>query len=141
MKEKRIIKVTGLQKPINEETHEIELVTEGTCYEKNENLYIVYEESEISGMEGTTTTLKLEGEDKVVLSRYGTSASQMVFQESKRVNSFYDTLYGQFKMELITHHLDIQVDQDTKRGHIEIHYDLNITGLMESSNKLKIQLM
>ena len=51
----------------------IEVITPGKFIVK-ENLYeVVYEESEISGMKGTTTTLKIE-EDRFILERVGTTS-------------------------------------------------------------------
>ena len=53
------------------EDGKIEVVTKGKLYKKNDLYYAVYEETEISGMKGTTTTLKI-GSDKLSLIRIGT---------------------------------------------------------------------
>ncbi|MDF2533142.1 MAG: hypothetical protein K0Q65_2723, partial [Clostridia bacterium] len=41
------------------EKNEIEFFVEGTYTEKGDSIYITYKESALSGMEGTTTTLKI----------------------------------------------------------------------------------
>ncbi|MCC5912047.1 MAG: DUF1934 domain-containing protein [Clostridiaceae bacterium] len=141
MKETRMIKVIGVQKDVKGEENKIELVTEGSFYEKNGSLYIVYKESEISGMEGSTTTLKIEGENKVSMKRFGNSDLQLVFQEGKGFDTKYNTQYGDLDMEIFTNKLQVAIAGDGKKGSIEIQYDLWIAGLADTSNDLKIQLM
>ncbi|SCZ00008.1 DUF1934 domain-containing protein [Alkaliphilus peptidifermentans] len=138
MKEEILIRVSGVQKDSKGEENKIELVTEGIIYKKNNYLFIVYEESEISGMEGTTTTIKIEGENKIFLKRYGNNDSTMVFEMGKRYNSAYKTLYGNFEMELYTNKLEVDISNQLKQGKIEIHYELAISGLVESKNQLTI---
>lgn len=141
MKETRMIKVIGTQRDEKGEENTIELLTEGVLYEKNGNIYIVYEETQISGMEGTTTTLKIEGTNKVSMKRFGNTTAQFVFEEGKRFDSLYHTGYGNFKMELVTNHLTIQLNDLSKKGKIEIQYELTVSGLVETVNQLKIEVM
>lgn len=141
MKETRMIRVTGVQKDAKGIENKIELMTEGSCYEKKEHLYIVYEETEISGMEGATTTLKIEGENKVSMRRFGSSDMQLIFQVGKSFNSQYRTQYGDFEMEIFTKKLDVELCSQTKKGKIVIQYDLWIAGLADTANELNIQVM
>ena len=54
---KAIINIRTTQVDINTKQDEvIELITEGKFYKKSDAYYLVYDESEISGMQGTTTT-------------------------------------------------------------------------------------
>lgn len=138
MKEERMIRVEGSQKNSDGEESKIQLATMGNVYEKNQHIYVVYEETEISGMEGTTTTLKIDENNRVCIKRYGNTASQMIFEEGKRHTSDYRTLYGDFKMEVLTNLLDVQIDSKALRGTIKIHYDLSISGLVETQNQLYI---
>lgn len=110
----------------------------GNVYKKNQHIYVVYEETEISGMEGTTTTLKIDENNRVYIKRYGNTDSQMIFEEGKRHTSDYRTLYGDFKMEVLTSRLDVQIDSRALRGTVKIRYDLSISGLVESQNQLSI---
>ena len=138
MKIERMIKIQGLQRNQEGEENKIELSTMGSVYEKNNNVYVVYEETEISGMEGTTTTLKIEGTNRLSMQRYGNTTSKMVFEEGKRHISDYRTLYGDFKMEVVTSSLNIKLDVEGLKGSLELHYDLSISGLVESQNLLTI---
>lgn len=141
MKQTKFIKVIGKQRNIEGEESEIELTTEGFLYEKNNHLYIVYEETELSGMEGTTTTLKIESNKRVSINRFGTTTNQLVFQEGERFQTLYHTMFGNIPMEVFTNYLKVDLD-GLNKGVIEIRYDLNVDGSMEPLvNKLKIELM
>lgn len=52
-----------------------------------------YQESELTGLEGTMTTIQVEGE-QVTLMRVGEFNTQMVFREGRRHLSMYNTPYG-----------------------------------------------
>lgn len=138
MKEKILIRIKGTQKDKSGEENQIELTTEGTIYDKGDNTYIVYEESEISGMEGTTTTLKIEKDSKISMKRFGTNESSMIFEKGKRSNSIYHTSFGDFEMKIFTNKVDICLTEDKRSGKIDIGYDLVITGMVESTNQLNI---
>lgn len=51
-----MLKIKGKQSPRANEEDTIELITEGKYYDKGNSKYLVYQESELSGMEGCTTT-------------------------------------------------------------------------------------
>ena len=48
----------------------MEFMTEGQLYERNGSTYLMYKETELSGMEGCTTSLKISG-DTVRMKRFG----------------------------------------------------------------------
>lgn len=66
----------------------INLITAGRLYRRNGKYFISYEESELTGMEGTRTTLKLE-DRQVTMTRTGTHPAQMLFAEHKRHVGLY----------------------------------------------------
>lgn len=136
-----MIRVLGIQKDGQGQENKIELTTEGKVYEKNNNIYIVYEESEISGMEGATTTLKVEGDKKVSMKRFGSSDSQMVFEVGKRHSSEYKTMFGDFKMYIKTHTLEVDLSLESYKGSINVSYDVVIVGMAETENTLEITVL
>ncbi|NLD45821.1 MAG: DUF1934 domain-containing protein, partial [Clostridiaceae bacterium] len=50
-----IISVKGIQTSPNNDSNTLELVTEGKYYKKDNAYYVTYKESEVTGMDGTTT--------------------------------------------------------------------------------------
>ena len=71
----------------------IDLQTAATLYERGGKYYIAYEESELTGLEGTKTTVKLDGKT-VALIRTGTFPSHMLFAEDERHVGLYQTPVG-----------------------------------------------
>lgn len=141
MKKERMIKVIGTQSNLDEEENKIELTTEGTFYKKNDNSYIVYDESELSGMEGATTTLKIEDNNKVHMKRFGTSSADFKFEKNRNYETTYMTIHGVLTINVFTKTLGIQIDEETGKGSIKISYDLKITGGIETFNTLEVELM
>ena len=83
-----IISIKGIQTgdTIGEET--MELVTQGILGQDQDGFSLTYEESELTGLEGTTTTFRI-GKDRITLHREGTLRSDMIFQEGQRHFSTY----------------------------------------------------
>lgn len=134
-----MLKIEGTQKSEDGEENVIELTTEGKLYEKENAIYLVYEETEISGMDGCTTTVKLS-KDKISMKRYGTASSEIVFEKGKRYVADYKTPYGVFDMEVLTMNMEYNIN-DAKRGNVLVEYHISMQGMVESSNTLKIRIM
>ncbi len=133
------IKIIGKQIDYSGEEDTIELVTEGKFYKKSRAYYLVYDESEISGMEGFTTTLKIE-QNKVIMKRFGPSNSNLIFEKGIKHKSDYHTAYGDMDIEVLTNKIDININ-DTGKGSINLEYKLNISSTVQSNNKLSISVM
>ena len=79
-----IISIKGKQSYEDVEDETIELVTEGLLNKEGEGEYTLsYQESELTGLEGTLTTFQVEP-DCITLLRMGEFNSQMVFQPGRR---------------------------------------------------------
>jgi len=61
-----------------EDKDNLEFLTEGDLYKESDGACVTYEESEVSGMEGTVTTLRVD-KQKVSVIRLGTTNSIMEF--------------------------------------------------------------
>jgi len=118
-----IISLKGNQTIANQDSSKMELVTEGKYYKKGNTYYITYKESEVTGMSGTTTTLKIS-DGVVTLMRFGSVNSQMVFQEGQKHISHYDTAYGAFTIGVLAHQVYVNVDENG--GEIKIDYRLEL---------------
>lgn len=88
-----IISVEGTQRFIGEEKQTVQIVTEGLMKTVGDMVYLSYEESEVTGMEGTTTTFAV-GKDQVTLTRTGSVQSEMVFEKGKKNVSLYNMGFG-----------------------------------------------
>ena len=114
----------------------IELVTEGTLSAHEGGNYTVrYQESELTGLEGTQTTIQVEGNSVSIL-REGQVNSQMVFEEGRRHLTMYNTPYGAMAIGVNTRKM--KVDLDETGGSIEIDYALEVDHAVAGENLFQI---
>ena len=140
-----MLRIVGRQINRNEEVEEdaVEFMTEGKAYKKGQTTYIVYEETEMSGMEGVKTTLKIDGEGGVRLKRFGSGVmldTVMEFKKGQRFNSIYETPYGAFEMEVLTNEIVNDLEPEDCTGNLFIDYDVSLKGLAESRSLLNIEV-
>lgn len=136
------IKIKGKQIYDNQEEDQMEFITDGQLYERNGAIYMVYEESEVSGMKGCKTTLKLQGET-LRMKRMGVPGfnSEMYFEKGKRFSHTYETPYGPMDMEMLTREVNIDFDKEALKGSIDVSYNVSLHGVAEGKNKLEIEIM
>ena len=115
----------------------IEVVTPGKFHLGESEFKAVYEESEISGMDGTTTTLVIK-DDVLVLEREGSTSTRMEFKKGEDVISLYNTPYGMMNINISTKELDIDMDEDG--GVIYTKYVLGLEGQPGITTELKIKI-
>ena len=137
MEKEVIISIKGMQKYENAEPDTIELVTGGRLERDGESFTLSYQESAVTGMDGTLTTFQIEPE-RVTLLRVGEYTSQMVFQEGRRHMSMYNTPYGTMSIGVNTRHLTAQVTECG--GDIEIDYAIEIDHTVAGRNVFQIKI-
>ena len=114
-----------------------ELMTDGTLEVTEDGLVLSYEESELTGMEGTTTTFEVCG-PRVTLTRSGAVNSQMVFEEGRQHTSLYETPFGERSVDIQTGRLRHNL---TERGGImEIQYSIAVEHTVTGRNCFKIRV-
>ena len=105
--------------------------------QEGESYTLSYQESELTGLEGTLTTIQVDG-DQVTLMRVGEFNSQMVFQEGRRHLSMYNTPYG--AMAIGVHTLHLLADLDGQGGRIEVDYTIEVDHAMAGRNVFRISV-
>ena len=112
----------------------IEVNTIGKMFEKNKDIYIVYEESEEN--QKVTTTLKIS-EEEVSIKRFGNVNSLMIFKENHTNLTKYKTNQGIFVIATETN----QVTNDKSKNNyikLNIEYNINILDLFKGKNEINI---
>ena len=138
MEKQVVISIKGMQKYVDTDPDVIELVTEGRLIRRGKDDYILsYRESELTGLDGTETTIHVEGE-QVTLVRTGEFNTQMVFQEGRRHLSMYNTPYGAMAIGVNTRHLLAELDD--QGGDIEIDYAIEIDHALAGRNVFQIKV-
>lgn len=118
-----VLSIRGSQEYPGQEPEVIELVTDGTMEFRNGGWNISYQESALTGLEGVTTTFRVEP-DKVILTREGTLNSQMVFQLGVDHESLYQMPFGALLLTVRATHLFYDIVPDG--GMIDLSYTINI---------------
>lgn len=118
-----VLSIRGTQRYDGMEPDVIELVTDGTMEFRSGGWDISYEESELTGLEGVTTTFRVEP-GKVVLTRKGKLNSQMVFQEGVAHDSLYQMAFGALMITVKATFVFFDIVPDG--GVIDLSYNINI---------------
>lgn len=121
------------------EIGKVEMMTRGKYYEKNNATFLVYDESEISGMEGSTTTLKIE-DQKVMMKRFGSNESRLIFEKGIKHKNVYKTMYGNMDMEVLTEKIEME-RKDEKLKRIKLKYKLKVSQNQQMKNELELEII
>ena len=123
MKTSVMLSIEGRQSYAGQDPEVIELVTEGTLQQTTDGWIVSYEESDLTGMLGVTTTFTVE-DRKLTLTRTGKLNSQMVFQEGIRHDSLYQMEFGALMLSVCAR--TIQVNLTAAGGTIDLSYGIEI---------------
>ena len=133
-----IITVRGEQYYEGTDPDVTELMTEGYLTEtKDGALSFTYEETDLTGMEGTTTAFTVR-DRQAILTRTGTVNSQMVFEEGKQHTSLYGTLFGELSVDIQTSRL--RHNLTARGGILEIRYTIAVEHTVTGKNMFKIRV-
>ena len=123
MKKTVVLSIEGRQTYGDQEPEIIQLVTEGTMEFIKGGWDISYEESALTGLEGVTTTFRVEP-GKVTLTRKGALNSQMVFQEGVVHDSLYQMEFG--ALMLTVRGKKVAYDLTEEGGVVDMAYGIEI---------------
>ena len=133
-----IISIKGKQLYAESSPDEMELVTSGTLHWDDQGgCTVTYQESELTGLEGTTTRLHIDG-GRVTLLREGSINSQMVFEEGRRHLSMYETPYGALSIGVNTRRMRSTLGE--AGGDLEIDYAIEIDNLVAGQNMFRMNV-
>lgn len=118
-----LLHIRGSQKYEDQEPEIIELTTEGTMEFRNGGWDISYEESELTGLAGVTSTFRVEP-GKVTLTRKGALNSQMVFVEGQIHDSLYQMPFGALMLSVKSTFVYFDIVPDG--GTIDLSYNISI---------------
>ena len=129
-----VISIHGLQ---DLDDSGVEFVTDGKYEYSADTAVFSYEESELTGLEGTTTTFTVD-KDSVMMSRTGTLNAQIVFEEGKKYYFVYDTPFGKASMGVETHSITSYLDEHG--GYLEIKYMVDMVNTVVNRSLFKIYI-
>ena len=135
MKKKAVITVKSNMSSNIEDL--IEVVTPGEFYITEDSFRAEYDESKLSGMEGTHTTILIR-EKSFDLIREGSTETKMEFKKREITTSLYKTPYGVLGVDIDT--IELNIDIDENGGHIHTLYTLAIEGQEAIKTNLTVDI-
>lgn len=118
-----ILSIRGCQNYMDQEPEQIELITEGVLESAGEGWKLTYEESDLTGLQGVTTTFHVEPR-KITLLRKGPLRSEMVFEEGQFHESLYQMDFGALMITVCASKVHYQISEEG--GTIDLTYAIEI---------------
>ena len=118
-----ILSLRGEQSYPDQEPDVIELVTEGALENIEDGWRLCYEESELTGLAGVSTTFQIQGKT-VTLIRTGKLNSQMVFEEGVPHDSLYEMEFGALMLTVCALKVETNLSEDG--GTIDLKYSIEV---------------
>lgn len=123
MKQQVVLSIQGKQAYLDEEPEIIELVTEGSLDTLVDGWDLSYEESDLTGMAGVTTTFRIRG-NQVTLTRTGNLHSEMVFQPGYVHESLYRMEFGALMLRVCATKVECKIGSEG--GTVDLSYSIEI---------------
>ena len=121
----------------DEEPDSLEFYTDGQYLFQDPVACLSYQESEVTGLEGTRTSVTILP-DQVVVDRAGTVESHMIFKEGSKSSFLYSTPFGQATMGVDTR--SIRQSMNEHGGKVEIDYVVDMEHAVVARNKFSITI-
>ena len=129
-----IISITGVQQTPGG-PNALELVTPGKYGQEKDEICLTYQETELCGIAGTTTTFSVSPR-RVELKREGTLNAEMIFEEGEKRYFLYETPLGSVTMGLNTNRIKCQLNRHG--GYMEIDYTIDANQSVVGRNRFHI---
>ena len=130
-----VIHITSIQNYQQEDEDRIEFTTDGHYYYEEGAGCLSYLETEVTGLEGTRTSLIIMPE-QIVVDRDGLITSRMIFKEGEKSSFLYSTPFGDATVGVDTR--KVRQSMDENGGSAEIDYVLDLEHAVVSWNRFLI---
>lgn len=134
MKKDVVLTVKGRHKERGGDWEGLEVMTTGTLYEKNDSLYLIYDE--VMGDEDSDVShnrIKIEQDPlAVTMTKSGAIVSVMSFGENTKEKSSYETPYGSFTLMIDTKKISFENKEDLLKLQIQYELEMNYEHYSES---------
>ena len=132
-----IITIKGLQSYDDDDNVDIEMMAECDFASEDSKFFIDYDETEATGMEGTSTTIEIDS-NYVSLTRSGSVETTMLFIEGRQTASYYETPYGTMMMGINTE--SVNTDLNENGGKVNVKYSMSMNNLFSGTNTFEINV-
>ena len=130
-----VISIQSLHGCGGDEEDTIDFTTDGLYCFDGETACLTYLETEVTGMQGTRTSVMVMP-DKVVVDRDGGIMSRMIFREGEKNSFLYDTPVGSATLSMNTRGIHHRFDEHG--GDMEIDYVLDMEHAFVTRNRFRM---
>ena len=122
------------------EPETVEINTLGILKTEEGRVEVSYEETEATGMSGSTTAISfLESDENIVtMIREGAVSTALVFEAGKRHHCLYKTPFMPFQVCVHTMKVDNRLQDE---GYIDLDYIVEIRGAQAERTKFRMELL
>jgi uncharacterized beta-barrel protein YwiB (DUF1934 family) len=138
MEPNAIITIEGQQWSGDEDPQSIRLTTEGHLYHQDTAWYVVYDESEATGMEGSQTTVRVADNGEVTLLRSGSHGMKLTFIAGARHITRMQTPYGDLDVGIYTSVVHTRLSQ--AGGSIHLGYSIDFNQQDPTNTRLNMEI-
>ena len=131
------ISISNLQNDGQEQENTMVFDTAGSYYFDDGIAVLRYQESELTGMDGTMTSVMVMP-NQVVVDRTGILNGRMIFREGMRDSFPYETPYGQMTLGIDTRRIRRNINEHG--GDVEIDYNTDLSHAFLAKNRFKISV-
>lgn len=132
-----LITISGSQQ-IDGEDGDMEMITTGSCYQKNGKYYITYDEV-MEGFEGVVkNTIKIQP-DSMDIIKTGITNVHMTFEKNKKHLTCYSTPLGGLMVGLNTRRIQLDEGENSLRVTVEYSLEINYEHISECNITVDVQ--
>lgn len=133
---KAIIKITDTHLSDGEK-YTCELTTAGTLDYLGDAYTLTYEETDTE-LAGCTTTLKVDKNRIITMTRSGKYNTELILEKERRHSCFYQTPYGELMMGVYAKSIESTMDENG--GKLRFCYTIDFNNDLASENDLSISV-
>lgn len=138
MKRDVLVTVKGMQSiEDGQEPEQVEMVAKGDYYFRNGHHFICYNEVIEGYDEPTKNMIKVMG-GYVEVQKKGMTNTHMVFEESKKNVTYYDTPFGNMEMGISATKIDVTEEEENLD--IQIEYALEINDVHTADCRISVNV-
>ncbi len=120
------------------ETGNVEVITAGTYYYKNNKHYVIYDELVEGYDKSIRSTIRI-GDGTVDVIKNGPAKAHMVFEENKTNVSCYATPFGQMMVGVSTNTIEVEENPDRIAAVVDYTLDINYEKMTSCRISIDIQ--
>lgn len=127
-------------RPAEDDVEKMEMTMDASYHDDGTRVCIRYKESELTGMEGSTTSISFQKSDAglITMLRDGAVKTALIFEEGQRHLCVYQTQIMPFEVGVCTKKVHNGIEKD---GILEMDYTVELRGAQAERTKLRLKVL